>query len=86
MSKDWKLGRKFVDPTRLTRKVFDKHVDQMKVKRERDLINSRADFAALIKRLINLEEQLTHLTEHVRQHCDRIRIEMELDEGEHKDA
>ncbi len=57
------------------RKIFDKHVDRMELKRQRDRQDHRADMQALISRITNLEDQLTHLTEHVRQHCDRIRIE-----------
>ncbi len=51
------------------RKVFDKHVDRMEVKRQRDREDHRADMQALIKRLLNLENQLELLTEHVEQHC-----------------
>ncbi len=68
------------------RKVFDKYIDKMAIRRDRDRQDHRADMQALISRIQNLEDQLIHLTEHVRQHCDRIRIEMELDEGDHKDA
>ncbi len=56
----------------VSRKLFDKHVDRMEVKRKRDKEDHRADMQALIKRLLNLEDQLSQLTEHVLQHCDRL--------------
>ncbi len=72
------------------RKVFDSYIDRMAIKRTRDKEDHRADMQALIQRLLHLENQLTHLTEHVRQHCDRIRIEDDFDEDPqglaHKDA
>ncbi len=37
------------------RKVFDTYIDRMAVKRQRDRDDHRADMAALIKRLNNLE-------------------------------
>ncbi len=61
MANDWKPRRKFVDPTKLSRKVFDRHVDQMEIKRKRDRDDHRADMKALFQRLRNLENQLTHL-------------------------
>ncbi len=57
------------------RKVFDAYIDRIAVKRQRDREDHRADMQALISRIQNLEDQLTHLTEHVRQHCDRILVE-----------
>ncbi len=51
------------------RKVFDKHVDRMETKRQRDREDHRADMQALIKRLNNLEDQLNHLSDHVNKHC-----------------
>ncbi len=66
---EWKPKRQFVDPQKLNRKVFDKHVDRMEVKRARDREDHRADMQALMKRLLNLENQLELLTEHVEQHC-----------------
>lgn len=77
MAGDWKPRAKFTDPTRLSRKVFDKHVDQVEIKRKRDRDDHRADMKALICRIVNLEDQLTHLTEHVQQHCERISVEDE---------
>ena len=61
------------------RKVFDKYIDRMAVRRTRDLEDHRADMKALIRRLDNLETQLTLATEdydelrqHVATHCRRI--------------
>ncbi len=45
------------------RKVFDKHVDRIELRRQRDRQDHRADMQALIKRLLNLENQLEQLTE-----------------------
>ncbi len=66
------------------RKVFDKHVDRMETKRQRDREDHRADMQALIKRLINLEHNLLQLTEqhedlerHVAAHCQKIDLEEE---------
>ncbi len=61
MADQWKPGKKFVDPTRLSRKVFDKHVDRMELKRKRDREDHRADVAALLRRIQNLEDQLIQL-------------------------
>ncbi len=51
------------------RKVFEKYIDRMALRRDRDREDHRADMQALIKRLLNLENQLELLTEHVQQHC-----------------
>ncbi len=58
------------------RKVFDKHVDRMETRRLRDKEDHRADFKALLRRLTNLETQLTliaddyeELRDHVQRHC-----------------
>ncbi len=51
------------------RKVFDKHVDRMETKRQRDREDHRADMQALINRMNNLEAQLTHLADHQQDHC-----------------
>ncbi len=45
------------------RSIFDKHVDRMEIKRQRDREDHRADMQALIKRLNNLETQLMDLAE-----------------------
>ncbi len=54
------------------RKIFDKHVDRMETRRQRDREDHRADMKALIKRLLNLENQLDLLTEHVEDHCRHV--------------
>ncbi len=51
------------------RKVFDKHVDRMETKRQRDREDHRADMKALIHRLNNLETQLLELSDHQADHC-----------------
>ncbi len=73
---EWKPRAKFSDPTRLTRKVFDKHVDRMQDLRARDRADHRADFKAMFQRLNNLETQLLDLAvelqeqaEHIDRHC-----------------
>ncbi len=65
------------------RKVFDAYIDRMAVKRSRDKEDHRADVQALIQRIQNLEDQLTHLTQHVRQHCDRILSEGDDNSEDH---
>lgn len=67
------------DPTKLTRKVFDKHVDRMELKRLRDREDHRADLKAIFQRQKNLETQLTLLiTEledmqtHIDRHCAQL--------------
>jgi len=69
MAEEWKPRRKFSDPTKLSRKVFDKHVDQMERKLGRVKEDYRADLKALLKRLLNLENQLETLHDHVARHC-----------------
>ncbi len=64
---EWKPKRKFVDPNRLTRKVFDKHVDRMELKRLRDREDHRADMKALLRRMENLESQLTQEIDQLQQ-------------------
>ncbi len=44
--------------THTTRKVFDKHVDRMELRRQRDRDDHRADIAALLKRISNIEKGL----------------------------
>ena len=63
------------------RKVFDKHVDRMEAKRQRDRADHRADMKALIHRLINLEQALQDLADHVAQHC--IRMDPDMEHAEH---
>ena len=49
------------------RKVFDAYIDRMAIKRQRDREDHRADIQALIKRLNNLEKQLTFLRSELEQ-------------------
>ncbi len=72
MSDTWKPKAKFSDPTRLTRKVFDKHVDRMEQLRKRDKDDHRADMKAMLHRLINLEQALQDLADHVVQYCQTL--------------
>ncbi len=55
----WKPRAKFTDPTKLTRKVFDKYCDRMELKLQRVKEDYRADLQALFHRITNLEAQLT---------------------------
>ncbi len=64
------------------RKVFDKHVDRIEVRRQRDRQDHRADMKALIQRMVNLEEQLTYLTEHVQQHCNTLALDDDINHAE----
>ncbi len=63
MAEEWKPGKKFVDPTKLSRKVFDKHVDRIELHRKRDRDDHRADIQALFQRITNLENQLSQVVE-----------------------
>ncbi len=63
MSETWKPKKKFSDPTRLSRKVFDAHVDRVEAKRQRDRDDHRADMQALLSRIENLETQLMELAD-----------------------
>ncbi len=80
MSADWKPQRKFVDSTKLSRKVFDAHVDRVEIKRKRDRDDHRADMQALLQRLNNLEAQLTDLSDHLATHCQ------DFDKGSRRDG
>ncbi len=51
----------FVDPRQLSRKVFDKYCDRMDIRVARIKEDYRADLAALLARLINLERILEDL-------------------------
>ncbi len=75
MADDWKPKRRFVDPTRLTRKVFDKHVDRMTELRARDKQDHRADMKSIFHRVINLEQALQDLADHVASHCQQMGLE-----------
>ncbi len=59
------------------RKVFDKHVDRMETRRQRDREDHRADMKALLARLVLLEKQHAELHEHVKQHCLRMDSDLE---------
>ncbi len=72
MGADWKPRAKFVDPTKLSRKVFDKHVDRIERKRQQDKEEHRADLATLIRRIRILENELTELQDHIDHHCVEI--------------
>ncbi len=55
------------------RKVFDKHVDRMETKRQRDREDHRADMQALLRRVQNIEVMLTQLSllqEELQEHFD----------------
>ncbi len=86
---EWKPRAKFTDPTRLTRKVFDKHVDRMEQHRARDREDHRADMKALIQRLFNLEDQLKQLILDVdenRTHIDRHCAELDTARSDTRDS
>ncbi len=55
-----------------TRKVFDKHIDRIEIKRQRDLKDHRADLKAIFNRIINLEQALQDLADHVSSHCTQL--------------
>ncbi len=54
------------------RRIFDKHVDRMELKRQRDREDHRNDVQAVLQRIRNLETQLTKLEEHVAHHCSQL--------------
>ncbi len=66
------------------RKIFDRHVDNWKIRRQRDLDNARADMQALFQRMENMETQLTKLIQHVERHCEE--LFQNDDHGDTKDA
>ncbi len=58
------------------RKVFDKYIDRMAIKRQRDRDDHRNDLSAILRRIENLENELTKLIQqlndlysHVDRHC-----------------
>ncbi len=66
------MGSEFNPSNRYTstpRKVFDKAIDRMDLKRIRDREDHRNDLKAIFKRLQNLENQHALLEEFVRSHC-----------------
>ncbi len=68
------------------RKVFDVYIDRMATKRARDKEDHRADIAALLRRLQNIELALTELTlehgelqDHIDRHCAQLDTSREAD-------
>ncbi len=59
------MGRNYPvkDYNNVPRKVFDKHIDRVELRRQRDRQDHRADMQALIQKLENLEKKVTHLEE-----------------------
>ncbi len=71
------------------RKIFDKHVDRMEVKRLRDREDHRADLQAIFQRLITVENHLSkltleveELTSHVGSHCQQLDEDRDTEELE----
>ncbi len=62
------------------RKVFDKAIDRMELKRLRDREDHRTDLHLLMNRLKALQLQLDLLEDHVKSHCHVLRGEDEKDE------
>ncbi len=81
MAQDWKPKRKFVDPTKLSRKVFDAHVDSVEVKRKRDRDDHRADMKAMIEGLDNLETILKQTLQQQADILEYIRGEEPVEDG-----
>ncbi len=61
------------------RKVFDKAIDRLELKRVRDREDHRADLQAIFSRMKNLETQLTLLSDHVESHCHVLTSDHETD-------
>ena len=64
------------------RKVFDKAMDRMDLKRQRDREDSRSDLRAVLARIVSIEdkliqvlEQLGELEQHVAQHCNAMALD-----------
>ncbi len=51
------------------RKVFDKFIDKVEIKRQRDRLDHRNDMEILLRKIKHLDEQLFLLEKHVAQHC-----------------
>ncbi len=51
------------------RKVFDKAIDKLTLRRERDRDDARADNHLLINQLKRMQLQLDELEDHVKSHC-----------------
>ncbi len=56
----------------VTRKAFDRYCDLIDRRRQREVKDHRADLQAMIHRMINLEQALQDLADHVAQHCTRM--------------
>ncbi len=54
------------------RKVFDKALDRIELKRLRDKEDHRADLQLVLQKLVLLRQQLDLLAEHVDSHCGTI--------------
>ncbi len=55
--------------THVPRKVFDKYVDRMALKRSRDRSDNRNDLQILMNLIKHLQEDLLELQDHVNSHC-----------------
>ncbi len=51
------------------RKVFDKAIDRMELKRQRDKEDARSDLQVLTNQLKRMQLQLEELEDHVKSHC-----------------
>ncbi len=54
------------------RKVFDKYIDRMAVKRQRDREDHRNDMQTIVQRMNRLETQLTLIAQHLDDHCQAL--------------
>ncbi len=54
------------------RKVFDKYIDRMAIRRDRDLEDHRGDLLVVFRKIQELHDQLTELSAHVASHCQAI--------------
>ncbi len=54
------------------RKVFDKYIDRMAVRRIRDLENHRADLQSVFRKINDMQQHILDLEDHVRSHCDTV--------------
>ncbi len=55
------------------RKVFDKHVDRMEIRRQRDKADHRADYHLMMDRIRSLQKDFDELQQHVAEHCRTLR-------------
>ncbi len=56
----------------VSRKVFDRETDRLRVRIQRAKEDGRADMGVLIKQIRSLENQLTDLAEHIQRHCHQL--------------